>query len=182
MVEAFRQYRPFFIFLLKFFGVYAGLTLLYSAYLNQFDATLFEVDGFTNLVARQTQLFTELFNYATQIPKHPSQPAIRLILDGHYVARVVEGCNAISVMILFMSFVVAFKGKLKTTFLFLLSGLALIHLLNVARIGLLAIALIHYKEYQELLHGVIFPAVIYGVVFLLWVIWVNKFSIYADAK
>jgi hypothetical protein len=29
------------------------------------------------------------------------------------------------------------------------------------------------------LHGVLFPLFIYGVVFILWVIWVSKFSLYA---
>jgi exosortase family protein XrtF len=51
--------------------------------------------------------------------------------------------------------------------------------LNVIRIALIAIALYHYPEQEHLLHGVVFPLFIYGVVFLLWVIWVNKFSVYA---
>jgi hypothetical protein len=37
----------------------------------------------------------------------------------------------------------------------------------------------HYPQYQEVLHGVIFPLFIYGVVFILWIVWVNKFSSYA---
>ena len=35
----------------------------------------------------------------------------KLFFNEKYVARVVEGCNAVSVMILFMAFIIAFKGK-----------------------------------------------------------------------
>jgi exosortase family protein XrtF len=83
------------------------------------------------------------------------------------------------VIILFISFVIAFTGKFKKTVLFIVFGIVLIHVLNIARIALLCVALYNFPQYEHLLHGVIFPLVIYGVVFLLWVIWVNKYSLYA---
>ncbi|WP_290838751.1 exosortase family protein XrtF [Flavobacterium sp.] len=175
-METFKQYKPFFFFLAKFFVVYALLTLVYQTYLNQFNEAAFEVDGFTKLVASQTKWFTDLLGYQTAIKPHLLQPSIMYILDGRYVSRVVEGCNALSVIILFASFVFAFKGKWPTMFVFIVSGAIAIHILNIVRIGLLSIALLHYPKYEHLLHGVLFPAFIYGTVFLLWVIWVNKFS------
>lgn len=178
MQTYFRQYRPFFIFLLKFFVTYIVLTVAYRYYLDSFDAAAYEVDGMTQLVADQSEWFLDFFHDANTTP-HESQPSLKLSLDGTYLARVVEGCNAISVMILFVAFVVAFKGKLKQTVLFLLGGIIIIHILNIVRIGLLTMALLHYPEHEHLLHGVIFPLFIYGVVFLLWIFWVNKFSVYA---
>ena len=82
-------------------------------------------------------------------------------------------------MILFVAFVVAFSGKLKTTVLFLIFGIIIIHVLNVIRIAMLCVLLQKYPAQEEILHGVVFPLFIYGVVFGLWVIWVNKFSTYA---
>ena len=178
-MDAFKQYKPFYIFLFKFFAVYAGLALVYQLYLNSFEAARFEVDGFTQSVARQTKWFTDLVGYETGIRQHPTQESVMFLLDGHYVSRVVEGCNALSVIILFAAFVVAFKGSFKNTVAFIAAGAVVIHLLNVVRIGLLSIALLHYPEYEHVLHGVIFPAVIYGVVFVLWIVWVNKFSSHA---
>lgn len=181
MKTYFRQYRPFFIFLFKFFAVYAALTIIYSLYLNQFDSLIvFEVDNFTQLVARQVQQLLLWLHYECSITIHNSQASIKLFLDHVYVARVVEGCNALSVIILFAAFVVAFSGRFRHTVFFILGGSVLIHILNVIRIALLSIALLHYPEYQEFLHGVVFPLFIYGVVFGLWVIWVNKFSNYAS--
>jgi exosortase family protein XrtF len=59
-------------------------------------------------------------------------------------------------------------------------GCIIIHLLNVIRIALLAMALYAYPQYEHLLHGVVFPLFIYSVVFVLWVLWVQKFSGHAD--
>ena len=83
-------------------------------------------------------------------------------------------------MILFAAFVVAFTGKWLRTLVFIVLGSAIIHLLNIVRIVLLSIALLNYPEQENLLHGVVFPLFIYGVVFGLWVVWVNKYSNYAS--
>ena len=175
-----KQYRLFFVFLFRFFGVYAGLTVLYKLYLKQFDNLLiFKVDDFTQLVAHQVQQLLLSLNYECSLILHSNQASIKLSLEHRYVARIVEGCNALSVIILFAAFVVAFSGKIRTTIWFILTGSLLIHFLNVLRIALLSIALLHYPEQEDLLHGVVFPLFIYGVVFGLWVIWVNQFSSYA---
>jgi exosortase family protein XrtF len=63
--------------------------------------------------------------------------------------------------------------------MFLLAGIFLIHILNVARIVILILGLLYIPEYEHVMHDVIFPLFIYGVVFVLWVIWINKFSLYA---
>ena len=179
MKEYFLKYKPFLLFLGKFLLTYALLTFLYQMYLNQFDKTTFEVDGFTKSVAEQTKNFLFFFNENVKTEPHKSQSSVKLFYENQYVARIVEGCNALSVIILFVAFVVAFTGKMQTTVLFIIGGSVLVHLLNIARIGILAVALYHFPEYESLLHGVVFPLFIYGVVFILWVIWVNKFSFYA---
>ena len=185
MKTYFIQYRPFLIFLIKFFLAYIGLTILYQLYLNQFESLIhFQVDNFTHLFffhLNETLLF---FNYDSSIELNDKEASVRLILDNVYVARVVEGCNALSVIILFIAFVVAFSGRWLHTLLFILFGSVTIHVLNVLRIALLSIALLRYPEQEHVLHGVVFPLFIYGVVFGLWVIWVNTFSLHAtkDSK
>ena len=180
MQTYFKQYRPFFIFLLKFFSVYVGLTIIYQIYLNQFESTLlFKVDDFTQFVARQVQKTLQFFNFDSNTELHNNQASVKLFIEHVYVAQVVEGCNALSVIILFTAFVVAFAGRWVHTIIFIILGSILIHILNVFRIALLCIALLHYPEREHLLHEIIFPLFIYGSVFGLWVIWVNKFSFHA---
>src|SRR5690554_7241579 len=99
-----------------------------------------------------------------------------LIIDNNYAVNIVEGCNAASVIILFVSFIISFAERFKKTFIFLLAGAVLIYVVNIIRIALLAIALYEFPDYQEVLHSVIFPAVIYGMVFILWIVWVRTLN------
>ena len=179
MNQYLRKYKAFLIFLGKFFSTYVLLTLVYQYYLSHFDETMFETDGFTNLVADHVEHLLFFANADASAVAHESQPTIKLYYNNQYVARIIEGCNAVSVMILFTAFVIAFTGKWKHTIGFIIGGILMIHLLNIIRIALLTAALYHFPEQEHLLHGVVFPLFIYGVVFILWVIWVNKFSLYA---
>ena len=173
------QYKPFLLFLGKFIVSYLVLTFIYQSYLNRFDEQQAEVDSFTESVAEQSATVLSWFDSNSYTMPHQTEPTVKLIYKGKYISRIIEGCNALSVIILFISFVIAFTGKLKRTLLFIVFGTVLIHVLNIGRIALLCVALYHFPQYEHLLHGVIFPLVIYGVVFLLWVIWVNKYSLYA---
>ncbi len=173
------QYKPFLLFLGKFIFSYLILTFIYQTYLNHFDVKNVEVDTFTKMVAKQSAAVLSLVDSKSYTMPHQTEPTVKLFYKGKYISRIIEGCNALSVIILFISFVIAFTGKFKKTILFILFGSILIHILNIGRIALLCVALYHFPQYEHLLHGVVFPLVIYGVVFLLWVIWVNKYSLYA---
>ncbi|MES2239676.1 MAG: exosortase family protein XrtF [Bacteroidota bacterium] len=170
-------YRPFLVFLAKFFLTYLILSWIYQGFLSQFDEN--SVDSITKLVARNTEDFFELFNADFFTKEISGAPFMMLLYKGKYMARMIEGCNAISVIILFVSFVVSFSGKLKPTLLFIFGGSLIIYILNIIRIGLLCIGLYYFPEQESLMHDVVFPLIIYGVVFILWGIWVNKFSLYA---
>lgn len=171
------QFKPFLIFIGTFFSAYIVLTFLYKLYLNSF--TVNDVDGITSIVSRNVEQLMQLLNFDIHIDKNVSHPYFEVWFNKKYTIRIVEGCNAISVIILFVSFVIAFSGKLKETLVFLLTGSVLIYVLNVIRIAVLTILLFHFPENEHILHGVLFPLIIYGLVFLLWVFWVNKYSKYA---
>src|SRR6476646_9321670 len=173
------QYKPFLLFLAKFIASYLILTIIYQSYLSQFDAKKAEVDSFTQMVAQQSAAVLSWFDSQSYTMPHLIEPTVKLFYKSKYISRIIEGCNALSVMILFVSFVIAFTGRFKNTILYIIFGCVLIHLLNIGRIALLCVALYNYPQFEHLLHGVIFPLVIYGVLFLLWVIWVNRYSFYA---
>lgn len=174
----FNQYQPFFTFLIKFILFYVVFTFIYKLYLNQYDLQKNEVDGITQSVASQTKQFMLLFDSHIEVIKHESEPAIKMLFHSKYVARIIEGCNAISIMILFASFVFAFSSQWKKTAIYILFGIVLIHILNIIRITILSFSLYYFPEEEELLHGTFFPLFIYGVVFILWILWVTKFSGY----
>jgi len=151
--------------------------LIYKLYLNSFETN--DIDGITNIVGQNVDQLMRLFHCDVKIIKSISNPFLELWYNNKYTLRIIEGCNAVSVIILFISFVTAFSGKLKTTIYFILFGVFLLYILNVLRIALLAVLLFHFPEKEHILHGVLFPLIIYGLVFILWVFWVNKFSKYA---
>ena len=173
------QYKAFLLFLGKFLVSYLVLAILYQSYLNRFDEAKSEVDSVTQAVAKQTETVLKWADANAYVENNTHEPSIKVLYQHKYVIRIIEGCNALSVIILFIAFLIAFSGKFINTIMFAAVGSLIIHILNIARIALLAIALYHYPSAEHILHGVVFPLIIYGVVFLLWVIWVNKFSYYA---
>ena len=145
-------------------------------YLDYSTGTIYYPDYFTNLVAKQSNALFEILGYNAEVVKHPYEPSMKVILENKFVARVVEGCNSISVIILFVSFVIAFADKFKSTLIYMLAGSVLIYSVNLFRIVILSIGLYHYPWRRDILHTIIFPLIIYGMVFLLWIIWVRRYS------
>ena len=168
------------LFLVKFFATYFILFALYSLYLRntQQKNGVFVCSPITTTVAEQTEAILTFFGYDIAHIQHEEEMSIKLLLNGRYTARVIEGCNSISIIILFLSFIVAFPGKFKATVIFGVLGGLFIYGINILRIAFLTVMLYKYPNQQEFLHNLVFPAIIYGTTFLLWVIWVQKFSNY----
>ena len=165
-------------FLIKFFATYILLFLIYSFYLsrNQKTTGVYSCAPITKTVAYQTEFLLNSVGYSAKIEQHTEEVSVKLFVNNKLVARVIEGCNAISIIILFISFIVAFASDFKTTLLFIVVGSLLIYFSNIFRIAIISIALYEFPQYQYILHDVIFPIMIYGITFLLWFIWVQKFS------
>ena len=174
MLEIIKKYKAAFYFILRFFIVYILLIVLYNQYLNSYENT---PDGATAIVADQTVGFVNFFKYPAESKIVPNEDFVRFYVNGNYVLRIIEGCNGLSIYILFTAFVFAFKGRLKHTVLFVLAGVLLLYITNIIRVGILAVWLYKFPGEGEIMHQIIFPVLIYGMVFLLWVLWVNKFAI-----
>lgn len=170
------KYKSVIKFILTFVLVYAVLSMAYKLYLDYSDGTKFYPDYITNLTAKQSESLLDSLGYDASIEAHPNEPSMKLIINNKYVARVIEGCNSVSVIILFVSFIIAFAGRLKPTIIYLLAGSVLIYAVNLLRIVVLSIGLFHYPWRRNILHSIIFPLIIYGMVFLLWMVWVNRYA------
>lgn len=170
--------RAIILFLVKFFISYLIMVGLYATYLNktQEKETLFSCSPITTTVAKQTVKMIRILGYKAEVEQHQDELSLKLMVNGNYVSRVIEGCNSISIIILFLAFIIAFSGSVKATIIYGIIGSVLIYFTNIFRIAVLSIGILEYPTQQEILHGLVFPAIIYGMVFLLWVIWVNKFS------
>ncbi len=150
----------------------------YSFYLSQTQITSepFTCAPITLSVAEQTKCLLNAVGYDAEIQQHSDEVSIKLMLDGYYISRVVEGCNSISIIILFISFIIAFSNGFMRTGIYILTGSLLIYIVNIIRIAIITVAIYKFPNYLFLLHEFLFPAIIYGATFLLWFVWVRYYS------
>ncbi len=156
-----------------FMGSYLLMSVLYGLYLKVSENGNYFPDFVTNLVAKQSSAVLDAFGYNSILVPDSIAQGMLLTIDNKYTVNIVEGCNSISVIILFIAFIIAFAENFKKTLLFLFAGVVLIYIVNLLRIAILTVALYKYPQYENLLHSVVFPGIIYSMVFILWMIWVR---------
>lgn len=176
MRQLFIKYKAVLQFLFTFLGSYLFFALLYHLYLENANSAIYYPDFMTHLVALQSEAVISSFGYLTQLAPTPHFPAMDIYINGSLVSRIIEGCNSVSIIILFVAFMLAFFGKLKPTLVFIFSGIVIIYVMNIARIALLSIGIYELPQHAHFLHKIIFPLVIYGTVFILWLIWIGIYN------
>lgn len=171
----FSDFKPVLKVLLRFIIFYVVMVLGYQLYLNGYSNS--GLDPFSTWVAEQTVFVQEALGYPTLlVPGKPEEETTWFYVSEQYVSRMVEGCNVISVMILFLAFILAFFKGAKT-FAFAAAGIVVLHLMNILRIAGLNILLVELPHYSKIGHDYLFPAIIYGSVVVLWLIWIKYFAI-----
>jgi len=126
------------------------------------------VSQFTYFLTQATRIFLELFGYeATTYGK-----IVKIVgTPGVYLDR---GCLARNLMGLYAGFILAYPGKTGHKLWYLPMGLALITILNIIRLGGMAMTIKCCPEYVDFNHHYAFKVVVFGFIFLLWYIWVFK--------
>ncbi|MDZ7613496.1 MAG: exosortase family protein XrtF [Flavobacteriaceae bacterium] len=176
--------RTIIIFLIKFFATYFILTGIYSVYLSkaQSKTTVFSCAPITRQVAEHVKTTANIFGFNAEIQQSQTELSMNFFLNGQHVINVVEGCNSVSIIILFLAFIIAFKGDLKDTFFYGIFGIVTIYLVNILRIFFIAAIYQRYPQHRIFIHDLLFPAIIYGYIFILWIFWVKFFSHYKEIK
>lgn len=169
-----REFRPAFLFLGKFLGIYLAGNVLYGWYIESYDSR--RADAVTRLATEQTSWVLNAFGEHTSCTLDTTRPTVSLENAGDRVLNVYEGCNGINVMIVFAAFVVAFGGPPRYLVWFLLAGVVVIHLANIGRISLLYHTALSFRAYFYYVHKYFFTAILYLIVFILWAIWIFKFN------
>ena len=176
MRQLLQKYSTVIRFIFTFLGTYLLLALVYNIYLQNYSSAVYYPDYLTHLVALQSEAIVSALGYDSQLISGFPESTMHLYIGEKFVARIIEGCNAASIIILFVSFMLAFSGRIKTTFFFTLAGAVVIYVTNILRIAFMAIGIYEYPWHAHFLHSIAFPLVIYGVVFLLWVLWIAIYS------
>lgn len=127
---------------------------------------MFISDVWTNLVYRFTVIFKgdvlELFycnlHYA----------------DTDTGIRIVWGCSGIKEVIMTILVLVTAKGDIHKKLWYIPLGVIYILILNFIRLATLTFLVHHHSEYFDFVHGIVFRGVMYGGIFLIWLVWIEK--------
>ena len=168
------QYKPLIFFLLRFLGSYIIMILIYNWYLNHY-LPFGLPDPYTQF---NSDLAAKIFNFLgieTKSLNYDKENFMRLWVDGDWGSIVNEGCNAISVLIIFVAFILAFYTNFKQTILYIFSSLILLFVMNIFRIVFLTYIYRFYPDISKISHDYLFPAIIYGSIVILWIIWIKFF-------
>lgn len=182
MLKLIKKYKKVLRFIFVFLGSYFLFSSAYNAFLLFYEQNQPVPDILTRLVAYQSADVIHALGYENvEVVMHYTGLSMKLMVEGYFLAGIVEGCNSASIIILFISFVLAFFGKTSTTILYIFAGSVLIYATNILRIVILSISILEYPQYSDFMHTVFFPLAIYGKVFLLWLLWIRIFTKYKRA-
>ncbi len=166
--------NPFFRFIIVSTGLYIAWYVGYEYYLK--PATNFDqvvIDSLVRLAERTLSVFGyEITDYSVIDGVYRSHVGI----SGSMGVTIGAPCDGSVLFALFVSFVIAFPGPWKHKMWFLPLGVILIHLFNVLRVLGLAVIVHINEDWLAFNHDYTFTIIVYAFVFLLWWIWVNKFS------
>lgn len=87
--------------------------------------------------------------------------------------EIVNGCNGISAMGLFLGFIIAYPGEWKERFSFCIIGVSVIYVANIFRIISLSITQAYEPQYFNFMHEYSTSTMFYLIIFILWMIWVR---------
>ena len=169
-----KENKPALKFLGLFLGVYLIGNILYGLFIEwNYPAS----DVITNIVSHQSSwLINQWLGHETMALQSSTGPIVLIVENSNTILRIFEGCNGINVVIVFISFLLAFGGKIKSLLTFIPVGIIIIHTFNLGRIIWLYTLAFTASRYFHYFHKFVFTAIIYGVVFLLWWFWVVYFG------
>lgn len=166
-----REYRESIVFLVKYVVLYVLLNTLYGLYIQHYRP---EPDPVTILVTRHTASFLSLFDDDISSAVVDKSANVPILKAARVVVEVYEGCNSINVMIVYVAFLVAFRGPLNAFLVYLGGGLFLVYVINILRVSALYSVALHFPDQLYFFHKFFFTGMIYAVVFLLWFLWVRQ--------
>lgn len=91
-------------------------------------------------------------------------------------------CLALDLMVYYFALIVAYPGHKRTKPWVILGGLALIQLLNILRIMWLTVTIYNRPGAFDFEHHVVFRAIVFTILFIVWVLWIKYFPADRDDK
>lgn len=168
---SFSEFKPTLLFLGKFIGIYVVGNLLYGMYITAWHP---RPDPVTHVVSEQTAAALRICGWEVESIDNTRRPTTQLMYGKKAILAVYEGCNGLNTIIIFVAFIIAFGPLNKMAGWFIPLGIAIIHIANLFRIALLFFVVKFMPQFMYFTHKYLFTAILYIVIFVLWIVWVKK--------
>lgn len=122
-----------------------------------------------------TKKFLELFSYKVYFTIDDLNYQM-IGVDGAHPVWIGGPCDGVSIMAIFFIFVCAYPGNQIHKLWYVPLGIIAIHFINILRVAALTLINFYAPEYLDFNHNYTFTFIVYGFIFILWMIWVNKLS------
>lgn len=173
------------VFFVRVIGCYVAWLLLYHY-------TGLGVNGlesyFTNATGWLSSEIINLFGQESNIRvsynhiEKSSQAILQLRINGvdKEVVSIGAPCNGLSIIAVYIGFIVCYFGSLSSKISFALAGTVIIFLSNSVRVIALAYNHLYSIDTFDFNHKYTYTFLVYGIVFILWMVWVNRYSYLAS--
>jgi Transmembrane exosortase (Exosortase_EpsH). len=128
-----------------------------------------------NLVCRQPLC---LLNYVDSSSSKKIESRTLLSYDRLHgpTINIIWGCTGVKQLYILLLVILFSRGIWWKRFIYFLLGSFVLLLFNVMRISIITLLIKSNPESFEILHDVLFKYLFYGLIFLLWILWEEKFS------
>lgn len=162
------KFSPLIKFLVKALLVYISWYLLYDLWLHPHGV----IDAFvTENAMKLSGWILNALGFVVYIKGH------HIGIEPVRGVSIGDPCNGINLFALFAGFIICYNGAIRKKLLYIPMGIFIIHLLNVIRIITLILILKYAPSSLAFNHTYTFTTVVYLCIFILWMVWVNYFSI-----
>ncbi len=161
-----QSYRQEIVFITLFVGILGGGFTFIS--LTPINDNL--IEPFTGLVAKASGWSLNAIGQGIQMQG-------TVIRNERFAVNIMNGCNGVETMIIFLAAVIAFPAPWKARLIGLVLGSLAIQGVNLLRVVSLFLTGAYFPEFFDSSHTVIWQSIVilFGVV--LWIFWANRFAL-----
>ncbi|MGB5419147.1 hypothetical protein, partial [Algibacter sp.] len=109
-----------------------------------------------------------------------AQEASLIYHNGKEIIYIVDRCNGLELMVLYIGFIVCMPSKFLRKVLYIIIGVMLLDITNILRCSGLIFLREYYHAYFEFAHHYLLQASMYTVTFLMWMFYARKIKLKND--
>ncbi len=128
----------------------------------------------TNFTAHSAAVVLKPFYSDVRVVEDPQRQRAHIYLGQQLAVDIADPCNALELYMLYLGFLVCMPANLKRQLVFGIMGVLAIYAANVLRCAALFWFHLEQRQYFDYVHKYVFTLVVYGLIFLFWMLYTRK--------